>query len=110
MSHQNKNAMKKIEQKEKNVTRVIAMLIAMLLLCVGAYSQTMQTVRGRVIDEVSKTPLIGVTVQVLGNFDSPLGSATDGDGFFTIANVPTGRQTLKVSYVGYEEQIIPNVI
>lgn len=102
--------MKKIEQKEKNLTRVIAMLIAMLLLCVEAYSQTTQTVRGRVIDEVSKTPLIGVTVQVLGNFDSPLGSATDGDGFFTIPNVPTGRQTLKVSYVGYEEQIIPNVI
>ncbi|MBS1554633.1 MAG: TonB-dependent receptor [Bacteroidetes bacterium] len=102
--------MKKIEQKEKNVTRVIAMLIAMLLLCVEAYSQTTQTVRGRVIDEVSKTPLIGVTVQVLGNFDSPLGSATDGDGFFAIPNVPTGRQTLKVSYVGYEEQIIPNVI
>ncbi|MFM8850132.1 MAG: TonB-dependent receptor [Cytophagales bacterium] len=102
--------MKKIEQIGKKLIRVIATFIAMLLLCVEAYSQTTQTVRGRVIDEVSKTPLIGVTVQVLGNFDSPLGSATDGDGFFTITNVPTGRQTLKVSYVGYEEQIIPNVI
>ncbi|MFM7486422.1 MAG: TonB-dependent receptor, partial [Cytophagales bacterium] len=102
--------MKKIEQRGKKLIRVIATFIAMLLLCVEAYSQTTQTVRGRVIDEVSKTPLIGVTVQVLGNFDSPLGSATDGDGFFTITNVPTGRQTLKVSYVGYEEQIIPNVI
>lgn len=88
----------------------LAIGVVATLFSVTAFSQTTQTIRGRVMDEVSKTPLVGVTVQVLGNFESPLGSASDADGFFSIANVPVGRQTLKVSYVGYEEQTIPNVV
>jgi hypothetical protein len=112
LSHQkkNKNEMKTVSQRRKNGTLLAAILIAMISMNLKVYSQTTQTIRGRVMDEVSKTPLIGVTVQVLGNVESPLGSATDADGFFTIANVPLGRQTIKVSYVGYEEQTIPNII
>ncbi len=102
--------MKKINQHRKNATLFVAVFIAAIMLSLKAYSQTTQTIRGRVMDEVSKTPLIGVTVQVLGNFESPLGNATDADGFFAIANVPTGRQAIKVSYIGYEEQTIPNII
>jgi hypothetical protein len=81
----------------------------LLLLATFSYAQSTQTVRGRVLDEVTKTPLIGVNITVLGT-ETLLGSATDVDGFYRISNVPLGRQTLKVSYIGYEEQIIPNVI
>lgn len=102
--------MKNLNQHRKNATLIIGVFIAAILLSLKAYSQTTQTVRGRVMDEVSKTPLIGVTVQVLGTFDSPLGSASDAEGFFSITNVPVGRQTIKVSYVGYEEQTIPNIV
>jgi hypothetical protein len=102
--------MKNLNQHRKNATLLIGVFVASILLSMKAYSQTTQTIRGRVMDEASKMPLIGVTVQVLGNFDSPLGSATDGEGFFTIPDVPTGRQNVKVSYVGYEEQTVPNII
>lgn len=83
--------------------------LALLLLGLVAHAQTTQTLRGKIVDEVTKTPLIGVNVAVLGT-DPILGSASDMDGNFRIDNVPLGRQTIKISYVGYEEQTIPNVV
>ncbi|MCA6415780.1 MAG: carboxypeptidase-like regulatory domain-containing protein, partial [Cytophagales bacterium] len=80
------------------------------MITVSSFGQKTQTVRGKVIDEVSQSPLIGVTVQVIGDFETLLGASTDVDGNFEIKAVPLGRQTIKVSYVGYEENLIPNVV
>ncbi|MBD3627320.1 TonB-dependent receptor [Cyclobacterium sp.] len=68
-----------------------------------------QTVRGRVVDLVSKTPLPGATV-VLLNTNPLMGTTTDLDGEFKIQQVPVGTHILRVSFVGYEEIILPNVI
>jgi hypothetical protein len=68
-----------------------------------------QTVRGVVTDKESKQPLIGATVIILGS--NPLqGSTTDDNGRFKIEKVITGRQTLKISYLGYNEVQIPNIV
>ncbi len=72
-------------------------------------AQTTQTIRGKVIDEISQTPLIGVNVIVV-NGTTPLGASTDENGDYKILAVPLGRQTIKVSYISYEEQTIANVI
>lgn len=92
-------------------SQVIALIFA-LMMAVPAFAQTTQTIRGKIVDEVSKTPLIGVNVIVLdvNNNGQPLGSTSDAEGDFKIANVPLGRQTIKVSYIGYDEQVIPNII
>lgn len=83
--------------------------IGVALLCAySAYGQSTQTIRGKILDEVTQTPLIGVTVIVDGN--TSLGSTTDENGDYRIEKVPVGRQNLKVTYIGYEEQTIPNVI
>ena len=42
--------------------------------------------------------------------EMPIGAATDIDGNFKIANVPVGRQTVVVSYVGYKKQQIDNIM
>ncbi|WP_310396719.1 SusC/RagA family TonB-linked outer membrane protein [Hymenobacter sp.] len=55
------------------------------------------TVSGRVLDEKG-AGLPGVTVLVEG---TTLGSATNADGTFVIANVPEGPRTLVISFVGY---------
>ena len=68
-----------------------------------------QTIRGSVIDSEAKYPLIGVTV-VLQNSDPILGTSTNLDGEFTLENVPVGRQTLLVTYIGYKSQTLPNVL
>ncbi|MBL7859366.1 MAG: TonB-dependent receptor [Cyclobacteriaceae bacterium] len=80
-----------------------------LLATFTSFAQTTQTVRGRVLDEVSQSPLIGVNVMLMGT-EKITGSASDVNGYFRIENVPLGRQSFKISYIGYEEQFIPNVI
>ncbi|MEP0365436.1 MAG: TonB-dependent receptor [Cyclobacteriaceae bacterium] len=68
-----------------------------------------QTIRGQVIDEESKLPLIGVTVMIEGS-SPPIGAITNVDGNFRIEKVPVGRVNLKLSYIGYEQKIIPNIV
>lgn len=82
----------------------------LLLINAFAFSQTLsQTVKGQVIDQQSGAPIIGATVQVLG-IDPPLGTITDVNGFYRIEKVPIGRQTIGISYLGYEPLTIPNIL
>ena len=68
-----------------------------------------QTIRGTIKDIDSKYPLIGATVQIADS--QPLiGVVTDVDGNFRLNNVPVGRVTLQVNYLGYESQTIPNIV
>ena len=62
-----------------------------------------QTVRGRVVDVESKTPIIGATVIILGS-DPLKGGVTDVDGEFRIENVQVGRKSFKIDYIGYESK------
>ena len=78
--------------------------------CMEVYGQSLtQTIKGQITDEQSGSPIIGATVQVLG-IDPPLGAITELDGYFKIENVPIGRQTLGISYLGYESTTIPGVL
>ena len=89
-------------------------LTILLLLTYSAsapgFGQATQTIRGKVYDAISNAALPGATVVVLAGETTQLGSSTDENGQFRIANVPVGRQTLRVSFIGYEEQTIPNVV
>ena len=68
-----------------------------------------QTVRGRIVDTQSEFPLTGVNIVVVNT--SPLiGVASDTEGYFKLIGVPTGRQTLQVTLLGYQERTIPNVM
>ena len=82
----------------------------LLLLCYTAQSQVItETIRGTITDKDSKVPLPGATVVVL-NSNPLLGSSTDIDGKFNIAKVPVGFQNIKVTLLGYENIVIPNVL
>lgn len=89
---------------------IVTLSLMMLAIAQLAMAQSTQTIRGKVLDEVSKTPLIGVNIIVVGVGETPLGATTDVEGDFKINNVPLGRQTLKVSYVGYDEITLPNIV
>lgn len=67
-----------------------------------------QTVRGAIIDTDSKLPLIGATIIISGS-NPIVGTTTDVNGNFRIKNIPIGRVTLQISYMGYESKIIPNI-
>ncbi len=85
-------------------------LFSLLFFLTGQLLQAQtQTLRGVVRDQQSEIPLIGATIQVL-NLESVIGSISDENGAFVLKNVPVGRQTLRISYLGYEMQTIPNVL
>lgn len=67
-----------------------------------------QTVRGTVVDKVSQSPLPGVVV-VLVNSEPIKGVATDENGKFKLTEVPVGKQTLKISFIGYKESLMQNL-
>ena len=88
--------------------RIITLL--MLLVSFGLNAQTnLQTVKGQIIDKASEIPLIGANIELIIG-DQVLGTTTDLDGQFYIREVIPGRHMLRVSYLGYETQNIPNVL
>lgn len=88
--------------------KFLSSLLFGCLLSATAFAQT-QTIRGSVQDMDSKAPIPGATI-VLLNTDPPLGTTTDSNGQYTIDGIKTGRHTLKVTSVGYEEIISTNVL
>jgi len=68
-----------------------------------------QTVKGKVIDKDSKTPLWGAAVMIVDS-TSLLGAVADSSGYFKIEKVPVGRQNIKVTYIGYEDLLLQNVL
>ena len=66
------------------------------------------TIKGIVIDKQSETPLIGATIELLGQ-SSGVGVITDENGRFILENTPVGRQVIRVSYIGYESLTLPNI-
>jgi len=89
---------------------LVALIILIILIGHSIKAQTLtQTVRGAITDKISETPLAGATVIVLGT-DPLIGTTADMDGNFKLTNVPVGKQNIKVSYLGYKEVVIPNVI
>lgn len=71
--------------------------------------QGAQTIKGTITDAQSRYPLIGANVVVVGS--SPLiGASTDANGNFKLGNVPLGRQALKVSYLGYQDRVLSNIL
>jgi len=68
-----------------------------------------QTIRGQVIDKQSQSPLPGATVILVGT-TPPAGASTDAEGRFRITEVSPGRYDIKISFLGYKEALLPNVV
>ena len=67
-----------------------------------------QTVRGRILDQDTKMPLVGVNV-MLGSEGPELGTISNIEGYFRFENVPVGRHDLQCSYIGYDPKSLSNI-
>lgn len=88
-------------------SRKFLFLLLILPLFVSAQTHT-QSIRGVVYDNDSKAPLPGANVVVIAS-NPAIGVATDEKGNFTLNEVPAGRQTIAVSFLGYNKVVIPNI-
>ncbi|EOZ97842.1 TonB-dependent receptor [Indibacter alkaliphilus LW1] len=85
------------------------LILMALLVTFQASAQTLtQTVRGKVTDHITKSPIPGANVMVLGS-DPLIGAVTDGSGDFRITQVPVGTHTLRIGFIGYKDVILAQV-
>lgn len=72
------------------------------------YAQTdgIQVVRGQVIDKTSDFPLMGALVEI----DGIAKTMTDVDGYYKLDSIPLGRQTIIISFFGFQPVIKSNVL
>lgn len=86
-----------------------ALLTGLLSQAISFAQPLTQTVRGTVVDQSLQTPIPGATVVVL-NTNPAQGALTDTDGSFHLTDVRVGRQTLKITFVGYKDALLSNVV
>ena len=80
--------------------RLFSFMMVMCLISMSALAS--KTVTGRVVSASDNEPLIGASVQAIG---SNQGTGTDVNGEFSLT-VNDNVKQLRVSYVGYQEQIV----
>lgn len=68
-----------------------------------------QTVRGKIRDKESGVPLVGVSVRIV-SLEPEKGTVSNVDGYFRINNVPIGRHEIVISYLGFENIVIPQLL
>ncbi len=89
---------------------ISAWLLVLTFILHPAFGQGTQTVRGKILDEASKAPVIGASI-ILVRPETPLiGATADMEGLFKITGVPLGRQTFQVKAIGYESRMLANVV
>ncbi len=67
-----------------------------------------QNVRGRVSDKDTKISLPGANV-ILLNTEPLKGTVTDVNGYFRLEKVLVGRQSFRISFLGYEDVILREI-
>ncbi|MCH8331186.1 MAG: TonB-dependent receptor [Bacteroidetes bacterium] len=69
-----------------------------------------QTIKGRILDSESKFPLMGVNIVLTSDTTQFRGTTTDLDGYYRLDDVSIGRQAIRVTYMGYQERVVSNII
>jgi len=83
-------------------------ILLLLFISTASFAQNnKQNIRGTVIDKLSQTPLIGATVQIN---NSEKQTVTDDKGNYILTDITPERYEIKVSFAGYKEVVIPEVI
>ena len=87
--------------------KTVLFILLITMFSLPSFAQSSQTVRGRIVDEITYNPIPGVNVGIVG---TAFGSSTDAEGYYKIPAVPTGRQTIKITCIGYQPQQMKDVI
>jgi len=67
-----------------------------------------QSVRGQIIEKQTQATLPGTTVIILES-NPAIATITDSKGYFLLENIPVGRISLQISYVGFNTIVLSNL-
>jgi len=93
----------------KNKVQLSAFLTSLFITSLSWGQNLTQTIRGIILDTDTKLPLIGATVKSM-DIEPAIGASTDTEGQFRLSQVPIGRISLQVSYMGYQNTTLPNIV
>ncbi|MBN1633629.1 MAG: TonB-dependent receptor [Ignavibacteria bacterium] len=94
--------------------KIIFTILLLISVAVKGYSQN-KTVKGEVtgtvLDKNTGSPLETATIQIFKSEETAVfnGGASDKEGKFLINEIPEGKYTVKVSYIGYGTAVAKNV-
>ena len=91
---------------------LLALAASLLFLCPFKIFGQTQNMKGQIIDKSVRYELMGATVRVAPADNPnavPVGAITDKSGRFRLANLPLGKYTVLVTYLGYRNAVLSNV-
>lgn len=68
-----------------------------------------QTVKGRIIDLDSEMPIAGATI-ILHRGSKIVGTTTDANGYYKLQDITIGRQSFKISFIGYNDVYLNEIL
>ncbi|MFN3852435.1 MAG: TonB-dependent receptor [Spirosomataceae bacterium] len=80
--------------------------IIFLQLARSVDAQITQTIRGKIIDKETQSPLPDVSIVIQ---NTKQGTQTETDGTFRFGNLPLGRYSISASMIGYNTVNLPNI-
>lgn len=86
------------------IRRLISTIVLSVMVTIAAAVNVNVKVKGAIKDKLSKEPLIGATVRVLGN-QAGVGAVTDLEGNFELTGALEGTYDLEIKYVGYKTEV-----
>jgi len=84
--------------EHQSVSSVATCVLLCLLAVHASLSAGTGTISGKVVDRETGDPLPGANVTIVG---TSIGASTDLDGKYSLKNVQAGKQSMKVTYIGY---------
>ena len=84
-------------------------IISIFLTQLSFAQNNRQKIRGIITDKLSQTTLPGAAVQIINSRERK-GTTSDGKGNFTLSDLSPDRYELKISYLGYKEVLVSNVV
>lgn len=87
-----------------------AFLLSLFIAATLSAQSPVQTVRGKVVDNQTKSELVGVVVLLMDTGKVAQHTVTDVNGNFRLDSVPIGRHTLVFRYMGYKERPMPVIL
>lgn len=85
----------------KNIMSIVLSLLGLI-----SYAQT-GVVRGKIIDKQSEKPIAGAIISLAG--DESIQTESDSEGSFRLINIPLGRQSINISFTGYENTSVSDL-
>lgn len=90
--------------------RTFLLFSCILALLHTTTAQITQSIRGTVMDKESQFGIPGAIVRIVSDSSLKIQANTDVNGNFRLEKVPLGRYVIRVSFIGYQDRLIQNVI